>query len=218
MTSRASKRQQETKDAVQNAGMLLKLSKKGGGMTAHSALRLAGVSTEDRANWNLQRRALRARDKLDDQRKDLATEFDHVRLEDNDMEDVRPFPDSQESVIPIAPQLPKTLKMRATSKQAAAKRKAAVQLKELRGKLFQEAVETLQEEAQKEEEFRTEGKAYKKKSAEIICQEINATELALAHDIKIVARTVRNAFQENRVTMQRRGGTIASCLFKTARK
>ncbi|CAB9497857.1 unknown protein [Seminavis robusta] len=148
MTSRAAKKRAETDEAVQNAGMILKLSKKGSGITAHSALRLAGISTEDRANRNLQRRALRARDKLEDQRKQLENDFDELAMEESDSEDLsHPFPDSQESVIPIVPKPPG--RMRRTSKQAAAQRKANVQVKDLKAKLFQDAVEALQEEESK---------------------------------------------------------------------
>ncbi|CAB9528498.1 hypothetical protein SEMRO_2242_G320400.1 [Seminavis robusta] len=96
--------------------------------------------------------------------------------------------------------------MRRTSKQAAKQREANVQVKDLRAKLFQEAVEALQRESARDQQALEEGKAYRKKSAETICDEINASALAQAHDIKIVARTVRNAFQEQRVQMQRKGG------------
>ncbi|CAB9518786.1 unknown protein [Seminavis robusta] len=191
MTSRASKKRAKTDEAVQTAGMLLKLSKKGGGMTAHSALRLAGVSTDDRANRNLQRRALRARDKFDEQRKQLESDFSQIELEEEEDETQdHPFPDSQESVIPIVPTLPKQLKMRKTSKQAAAQRKANIQVKDLKAKLFQEAVESLQQQSKRQEEAIASGCAYRKKSAETICNEINATALAQAHGIKIVARTM----------------------------
>ncbi|CAB9507081.1 unknown protein [Seminavis robusta] len=145
--SSAAKKKAEIDEAVGDAAVLLKIAKKGGGMTAHSALRLVGVSTKDRQNKALQKRVHRARDKLHDQQKKLTTEFDQMELAEED----HPFPSSQESVIPIVPRLPKQLNMRKTSKQAAAQRKANVQVKDLKGKLFMEACEAVKEENEKEQ-------------------------------------------------------------------
>ncbi|CAB9516616.1 unknown protein [Seminavis robusta] len=191
-------------EAVQTAGMILKLAKNGQGMTAQSALRHAGVSTEDRANRNLHKRVHRAKSKLDNQKKQLLDDFESMEL-DSEAEKVFPFPDSQESVIPIVPTAPKMMKMRRTSHQATGQRKVNIQTRDLKAKLFQEACEAVQQENEKEQRLKAEGKAYKKKSAEVICGEINAQPLAQVHGIKLIGRSVRNAVLENRVVLKKRG-------------